>query len=90
MRLAAQILSIFGGLFGLLSALGVLVFGEPAMVGGAGSRGDARLLGLAALVVALVGIVGGLAITPRPELALPLLLVAAGAGYTAGAALVVT
>lgn len=81
MRLAAQIFSIFGGLFGLFSALGVLAFGGSALVGDAGSRGDARLLGLAALGFAVVGIIGGIAISERPQLALPLLLLAAGAGF---------
>ena len=81
MRLAAQTVSIFGGLFGLFSALGVLAFGGSALVGDAGSRGDARLLGLVALVFAVVGIVGGIAIPERPQLALPLLLLAAGAGF---------
>ena len=81
MRLAAQISSIFGGLFGLFSALGVLAFGEPALVGEVGSIGDARLLGLVALDYAAMWIVGGIAISERPQLALPLLLFAAGAGF---------
>jgi hypothetical protein len=81
MRLMAQIVSIFGGLLGLFSALGVLAFGEGALVGDAGSRGDARLLGFIALVIALIGIVGGIAISERSELALPLLLLTAGAGF---------
>jgi hypothetical protein len=81
MRLVAQILSIFGGLVGLFSALGVLVLGEPALAGDAGSRGDARLLGLIALIIAGAGIIGGIAISQREELALPLQLLAAGAGF---------
>jgi hypothetical protein len=80
MRLAAQIFSIFGGLFGLFSALGVLAFGGSALVGDAGGI-NARLLGLVALALAAVGIVGGVAISERPKLALSLLLLAAGAGF---------
>jgi hypothetical protein len=81
MRLAAQIFSISGGLFGLFSALGVLAFGGSALVGDAGGGEGSRLLGLVALVLAAVGIVGGIAISERPKLALPFLLLAAGAGF---------
>jgi hemin uptake protein HemP len=81
MRVAAQIFSIFGGIVGMFSAIGVLVFGGPALLGDAGSWGNARLFGLVALIVALLGIVGGIAIAERPKLALPLLLLAAGVGF---------
>jgi hypothetical protein len=85
MQAAAQITSIFGGLVGLLSALGVLAFGEPALLGGAGDGDNARLFGLFGVVIALAGITGGIAISRRPEWALPLLLMSAGAGLPCSA-----
>lgn len=79
MKVAALLCGVIGGLAGLVGAL--VVFGLGALIGGFGGGGEMALDGIGALVMAVVGIVGGAMAIAKPLPAAILMAVAAVLGF---------
>lgn len=83
MRIAALILGILGGLFGLGGAIVVLFTGGIAGAFNAEGADLVTTLGLAALPLAILGIVGGSLALSKPKVAGWLMLISAVGGTIA-------
>lgn len=91
MRIAALILGILGGLFGLGGAIMVLFVGGAASAFNAEGAETVASLGLAAIPFSILGIVGGSLALSKPKVAGWLMLISAiggtiaiSAGYALG------
>lgn len=79
MKVAALLCGVIGGLAGLVGAL--IGVGVGALIAGFGGGGEMALDGIGALVMAVVGIVGGAMAIAKPLPAAILMAVAAVLGF---------
>lgn len=77
MKIAAVILGVLGGIFGIIGALFAFFIGGVGAAFGEPEAGTVFGLGLAAIIISIVGIVGGALAYARPRIA-GYMMVAAG------------